>query len=141
MQHTLAIIKPDAVKKQAIGGITGMIEKAGLTIVAAKMLHLTHEQASQFYAIHQARPFFNDLVNFMTSGPVMVYVLAGDNAIQRYRDLMGATNPSEAAAGTIRATYANSIDENAVHGSDAEETAANEVPFFFSPSELHATTV
>jgi nucleoside-diphosphate kinase len=131
VQRTLSIIKPDAVAKNVIGEIYSRFEKAGLRIVAAKMLHLTKEQAGGFYDVHKERPFFKDLVEFMTSGPVMVQVLEGDEAIAKNREVMGATNPKEAAPGTIRADFAVSIDENAVHGSDAPETAAREVAFFF----------
>ena len=137
METTLAIIKPDAVKKHAIGAITAMIESRGLKIIGAKMLQLSTEQAQAFYAVHNERPFFNDLVSFMCSGPVMVYALSGEQAITQYRDLMGATNPKEAKEGTIRAQFAESIDENSVHGSDAPETAQQEVAFFFTESELN----
>jgi len=131
IERTISIIKPDAVAKNVIGQIYTRFENAGLQIVAAKMLHLSQEQAEGFYAVHKERPFFNDLVAFMTSGPVMVQVLEGENAIAVNREVMGATNPKEAAAGTIRADFAESIDENAVHGSDASETAAVEIAFFF----------
>lgn len=130
-ERTISIIKPDAVAKNVIGQIYARFEKAGLQIVAAKMLHLTKEQAEGFYAVHKERPFFNDLVAFMTSGPVMVQVLEGESAIAKNREVMGATNPKEADAGTIRADFAESIDENAVHGSDAPETAAVEIEYFF----------
>ena len=130
-ERTLSIIKPDAVAKNAIGEIIARFEKAGLKVVAAKMLHLSEEKAGGFYAEHKERPFFKDLVGFMTSGPVVVQVLEGDDAIAKNRDLMGATNPKEAAPGTIRADFAVSIDENAVHGSDAPETAEREIAFFF----------
>ncbi len=136
VERTLSIIKPDAVAKNVIGEIYSRFEKAGLRIVAAKMLHLTEEQAGAFYAVHKDRPFFRDLVSFMTSGPVMVQVLEGENAIARNREVMGATNPAEAEPGTIRADFAQSIDENAVHGSDAPETAATEIAFFFKPEEI-----
>lgn len=136
VELTLSIIKPDAVAKSVIGEIYSRFEKAGLKIVAAKMQHLTREQAEGFYAVHKERPFFNDLVNFMISGPVMIQALMGENAILLNRDLMGATNPKEAAAGTIRADFADSIDANAVHGSDSAETAAQEIAYFFSPAEL-----
>lgn len=132
LERTLSIIKPDAVAKNIIGKIYTCFENAGLRIVAAKMTHLTKDQAEQFYGIHRARPFFNDLVKFMISGPVMVQVLEGENAVLKHRDIMGATNPKDAAPGTIRALYANSIDENAVHGSDSLENAGNEIAFFFS---------
>jgi nucleoside-diphosphate kinase len=133
---TLSIIKPDAVKKSVIGKIYTKFEEAGLQIVAAKMTRLSREKAEAFYAIHKERPFFNDLVNFMISGPVMIQVLEGPDAIQKHRDIMGATNPKEAAPGTIRAEFADSIDANAVHGSDAAETASQEIPFFFESHEL-----
>lgn len=131
VERTLSIIKPDAVAKNVIGEIYSRFEKAGLQIVASKMLHLSDEQAGEFYAVHKERPFYNDLVSFMTSGPVQVQVLEGENAIAAHREVMGATNPAEAAPGTIRADFASSIDENAVHGSDAAETAAVEIAFFF----------
>lgn len=131
VEQTLSIIKPDAVAKNVIGEIYSMFEQAGLQIVAAKMLHLTPEQAGEFYAVHKERPFYNDLVSFMTSGPVIVQVLEGENAIARHREVMGATNPAEAAEGTVRKRFATSIDENACHGSDAPETAAVEIAFFF----------
>ena len=140
IERTLSIIKPDAVGKNHIGEIYARFEKAGLRIVAAKMLHLTREQAEGFYAVHRERPFFNDLVEFMISGPVMVQVLEGENAIAKNREIMGATNPKEAAPGTIRADFASSIDENAVHGSDAPETAAQEIAYFFSQIEIHPRT-
>lgn len=130
-QRTLSIIKPDAVAKNVIGEIISRFEKAGLRVVAGRMMHLSKEQAGQFYAVHAERPFFNDLVAYMSSGPVFVQVLEGDDAIAKNRDIMGATNPAEAAPGTIRADFAESIEANAVHGSDAEETAANEIAFFF----------
>jgi nucleoside-diphosphate kinase len=133
---TLSIIKPDAVAKSIIGEIYSRFEKAGLKIVAAKMTQLTRDQAEGFYDIHRGRPFFNDLVSFMISGPVMIQVLQGDDAITKNRDLMGATNPKEAAPGTIRADFADSIDANAVHGSDSAETAAQEIAFFFEPHEI-----
>ncbi len=136
VQRTLSIIKPDAVAKNLIGEIYARFEKGGLRIIAAKMLHMSREQAEAFYAIHRERPFFSDLVSFMTSGPVMVQCLEGENAIVRNRELMGATNPADAEPGTIRADFATTVDENAVHGSDAEETAAEEIRFFFSDDEL-----
>ena len=136
IEKTISIIKPDAVAKNAIGAIYSTFEEAGLSIVAAKMMHLSEEQAGQFYAVHKERPFYADLVKFMTSGPVMVQVLEGENAIAKNRDVMGATNPAEAAEGTIRARFASSIDENAVHGSDAPETAAEEIAFFFGDGGL-----
>jgi nucleoside-diphosphate kinase len=131
VQRTISIIKPDAVAKNVIGDIYNRFEKAGLRIVAAKMVHLSEEEAGGFYAVHKERPFFGELVAFMTSGPVMVQVLEGENAIEKNRELMGATNPAEAAAGTIRADHASTIDENAVHGSDGEDTAATEIAYFF----------
>ncbi len=131
VEQTISIIKPDAVAKNVIGQIYSSFEEAGLSIVASKMMHLSKEQAGEFYAVHKERPFYNDLVSFMTSGPVMVQVLEGEDAIAKNREVMGATNPAEAAAGTIRQRFANSIDENAVHGSDAPETAAQEIAFFF----------
>ncbi len=136
VEQTFSIIKPDAVAKNVIGEIYTRFEKNGLKIIAAKMLHLTKEQAEGFYAVHKERPFFNDLVSFMISGPVMMQVLEGENAISKHREIMGATNPAEAAPGTIRADFANSIDENAVHGSDGPETAEQEIAFFFSENEI-----
>ncbi|MBT8100471.1 MAG: nucleoside-diphosphate kinase [Gammaproteobacteria bacterium] len=131
VEQTLSIIKPDGVQKNLIGEIYSRFEKAGLEIVAARMMHLTKEQAEGFYAVHAERPFFNDLVSYMTSGPVMVQALSGDGAITKNRDIMGATNPADAEAGTIRADYADSIEENIVHGSDGPDTAAVEIKFFF----------
>ncbi|MES9816240.1 MAG: nucleoside-diphosphate kinase [Candidatus Thiodiazotropha sp.] len=131
IEQTLSIIKPDAVAKNVIGKIYSRFESAGLRIVASRMFQLSREQAGEFYAVHKARPFYNDLIDFMTSGPVMVQVLEGDNAISRNREIMGATNPQEAAAGTIRADFAETVDENAVHGSDGPETARVEIGFFF----------
>lgn len=136
VERTLSIIKPDAVAKNVIGQILSRFENAGLSIVAAKMVHLSQEQAEGFYAEHKGRGFFADLVAFMTSGPVVVQVLEGENAILRNRELMGATNPKEAAAGTIRADFAQSIDANAVHGSDSATSAAREIAYFFSEKEL-----
>jgi len=138
VERTLSIIKPDAVTKNVIGEILARFEKAGLKIVAARMLRLSRQDAEGFYAVHRGRPFFQDLVNFMTSGPVMVQVLEGDNAIQKNRDLMGATDPAKAAAGTIRADYAQSIDANAVHGSDGPETARVEIAYFFPTFNVYA---
>lgn len=138
MQRTLSIIKPDAVSRNVIGEIYTRFERAGLKIVAARMQHLSREQAEGFYAVHRERPFFNDLVEFMTSGPVMIQVLEGADAIARNRELMGATDPRQAAPGTIRADFATSIDANAVHGSDAEETAAEEIRFFFGDDEIYS---
>ncbi|NJO18180.1 MAG: nucleoside-diphosphate kinase [Thioploca sp.] len=140
IERTLSIIKPDAVAKNVIGEIYARFEKAGLRIIAAKMLHLSREQAEGFYAIHKERPFFKDLVDFMISGPVMVQVLEGENAIQINRDLMGATDPRKAAPGTIRADLASTVDENAVHGSDGLETAKIEVDYFFSTQEICVRT-
>ncbi len=136
IERTFSIIKPDAVAKNHIGEIVSRFEKNGLRIIAMKMLHLSKEQAEGFYAVHKERPFFNDLVSFMISGPVVVQVLEGENAVLKNRELMGATNPAEAAPGTIRADFADSIDENAVHGSDAPETAKEEIAFFFSEDEI-----
>lgn len=135
-ERTLSIIKPDAVAKDVIGEIYSRFERAGLKIVAARMKQLSRADAEEFYAVHRERPFFNDLVGFMTSGPVMIQVLEGENAIALNRELMGATNPQEAAAGTIRADFAQSIDANAVHGSDAPETAAVEIACFFENSDI-----
>ena len=132
IERTISIIKPDAVAKNAIGQIYSRFEAAGLQIIAARMIHLSQEQAEGFYAVHKERPFFGDLVSFMTSGPVMVQVLEGEDAVAKNRELMGATNPKEAAAGTIRADFAESIDENAVHGSDSLENAEIEINFFFA---------
>ncbi|MDX2412676.1 MAG: nucleoside-diphosphate kinase [Woeseiaceae bacterium] len=131
VEQTLSIIKPDGVQKNLIGEIYSRFEKAGLEVVAAKMMHLSTEQAQGFYAVHKERPFFNDLVAYMTSGPVMVQALQGANAVAKNRDIMGATNPADAEAGTIRADFAESIEENIVHGSDAAETAAVEIAYFF----------
>jgi nucleoside-diphosphate kinase len=136
MEQTLSIIKPDAVAKNVVGEIVSRFEKAGLRVVAAKMLHLTKEQAEGFYAVHKERPFFAPLVAFMTSGPVFVQVLEGENAVIKNRDAMGATNPKDAAPGTIRADFAETIDENAVHGSDAVETAKMEIAFFFQNGDV-----
>jgi len=138
IERTLSIIKPDAVAKNVVGKIVSRFEAAGLKIVAAKLVHLSRNEAEQFYAVHKERPFFKDLVEFMISGPVFVQVLEGDNAIAKNRDLMGATDPKKAAAGTIRADFADSIDANAVHGSDAPETAKNEVAFFFAGLNVYA---
>ena len=136
VELTLSIIKPDAVAKRVIGQIYTRFEQAGLHIVAAKMAHLSREQAECFYAVHKDRPFFGALVSFMISGPVMIQVLEGENAVLKHRDIMGATNPKEAAPGTIRADFADSIDANAVHGSDSAENAAIEIRYFFEPHEL-----
>lgn len=136
VERTISIIKPDAVAKNVIGEIYARFEKAGLKVVAAKMKHLSQVEAEGFYAVHRERPFFADLVSFMTSGPVMIQVLEGENAVTANRDLMGATNPKDAAEGTIRADFAETIDENAVHGSDSAENAAIEIAYFFSQTEL-----
>lgn len=136
VERTLSIIKPDAVAKNIIGKIYSRFEKAGLKIVASRMMHLSREQAEGFYAVHKERPFFGELVEFMTSGPVMVQCLEGENAIAVNREVMGATNPAEAVEGTIRADFASTIDENAVHGSDAPETAKVEIAYFFSDDEI-----
>lgn len=136
VQRTFSIIKPDATKRNITGKVNAKIEGAGLRIIAQKRVQLSEKQAGGFYAVHKDRPFYGDLVKFMMSGPVVVQVLEGENAIKAYRDVMGATNPSEAAAGTIRAEFAESIDANTVHGSDAPETAIEEIAFFFSEDEL-----
>ena len=138
VERTLSIIKPDAVAKNVIGQIYARFEKAGLKIVAAQMRHLTRTEAEGFYAVHRARPFFKDLVNFMISGPVMIHVLEGENAVLKNRDLMGATDPKKADKGTIRADFADSIDANAVHGSDAAETAQVEIGFFFPEINIYS---
>ena len=138
VERTLSIIKPDAVAKNVIGEIYARFEKAGLKIIAARMMHLSRADAEGFYAVHRERPFFRDLVDFMTSGPVMVTVLEGDNAIAKNRELMGATDPRKAAPGTIRADFAQSIDANAVHGSDAPDTARVEVAYFFPAHNVYA---
>jgi nucleoside-diphosphate kinase len=140
IERTLSIIKPDAVAKNVIGEIYSRFEKAGLSFIAARMVHLSQQQVEGFYAEHKERPFFGDLVSFMTSGPVMIQVLEGDDAVIKNRDLMGATNPKEAAAGTIRADFAQSIDENAVHGSDSTTSAAREIAYFFTEDQLCART-
>lgn len=136
VERTLSIIKPDGIAKNIIGEIYSRFERGGLHVVAARMLHLTKEQAQQFYAVHKERPFYGDLVAFMTSGPVMVQVLEGESAIARNRELMGATNPKDAAPGTIRADFAETVDENVVHGSDGPDTAKAEIDFFFKPEEV-----
>ena len=138
VERTLSIVKPDAVAKNVIGEIYSRFEKNGLKIIAARMMHLSRGQAEGFYAVHKARPFFNDLVSFMISGPVMVQVLEGDSAIAKNRELMGATDPKKADKGTIRADFADSIDANAVHGSDAPETAALEITYFFPTLAIHS---
>ena len=137
-QRTLSIIKPDATKRNITGKIIQKFEDGGLSIIAQKRMLLTKEQAEAFYSVHKERPFYNDLVSFMTSGPVVVQVLEGDNAIQRNRDIMGATNPEDADSGTIRAEYALNIEANSVHGSDSEDNAIIEISFFFDPSEINA---
>ncbi len=136
LEQTLSIAKPDAVKDNHIGEILARFEKAGLKVIAAKMMHLTSDQAKAFYAVHSHRPFFQELVSFMISGPVLISVLQGEGAIAKNRQLMGATNPKEAEAGTIRADFAKSIDNNAVHGSDSAETAQEEIAFFFKSQEI-----
>ncbi len=140
VECTFSIVKPDAVAKNLIGEIYRRFESAGLKIVAAKMLHLTDEQAKGFYAVHAERPFYNDLVQYMQSGPVMVQVLEGENAIAKNREIMGATNPQDAAPGTIRADFATSVEENAVHGSDGPDTAKSEIAFFFDDEEIYPRT-
>lgn len=136
VERTLSIIKPDAIAKNVIGEIFTRFERAGLRIVAAKMLHLSREQAMAFYAVHKERPFYNDLVEFMVSGPVMVQVLEGEDAVARNREVMGATNPAQAAVGTIRADFADNVEQNAVHGSDSSQTASHEIAFFFEETEI-----
>lgn len=138
LERTLSIIKPDAVAKNVVGEIYSRFEKAGLKLAAAKMKHLSRKEAEGFYAVHRERPFFSALVEFMISGPVMIQVLEGNDAIAKHRELMGATNPKDAAAGTIRADFADSIDANAVHGSDAAETAAGEIAYFFPSTDVYA---
>ncbi|WP_368913377.1 nucleoside-diphosphate kinase [Mixta calida] len=140
VERTFSIVKPNAVAKNVIGAIYNRFEAAGFKIVAAKMLHLTKEQAEGFYAEHKGKPFFDGLVEFMTSGPIVVSVLEGENAVQRHRDLMGATNPANALAGTLRADYADSFTENATHGSDSLESAAREIAFFFGENEIYPRT-
>jgi nucleoside-diphosphate kinase len=136
LEHTFSILKPDCTRRNLTGAVNALIEGAGLRIVAQKRIHMTRAQAETFYGVHRARPFFGELVEFMTSAPVVVQVLAGDNAIQRYRDVMGATNPANAADGTIRKLHAESVGENTVHGSDAPETAALEIAQFFAGNEI-----
>jgi nucleoside-diphosphate kinase len=138
VERTLSIIKPDAVAKNVIGRISARFEEAGLKIVAARMTRLTRTEAEGFYAVHKDRPFFGELVDYMTSGPVMIQVLEGDDAVQKNRDLMGATDPRKAAKGTIRADFAQSIDANAVHGSDSPQTAATEIAFFFPKQQIYS---
>ena len=137
LERTLSIVKPDGVKGNHIGDVYRRFEQAGLSIIAARMLQLSQREAEGFYAVHRERPFFSDLVRYMTSGPVLVQVLEGENAVARNREIMGATDPKKAAAGTIRADLALSIEQNVVHGSDAPETAAKEIAYFFSETELH----
>lgn len=137
IQRTLSIVKPDAVAKNAVGGVLAAIEKGGLKIIAARMIHMTREQAERFYAVHRERPFFGDLTKFMSEGPVLVAVLEGESAVERYREILGATNPEKAAPGTIRQLYGTNVERNAAHGSDAPETAAAEISFFFNALELH----
>ncbi|MEY4160931.1 MAG: nucleoside diphosphate kinase [Pseudomonadota bacterium] len=134
--RTFSIIKPDATRRNLTGGVTKMLEEAGLRVVASKRIHMTKEQAEGFYGVHRERPFFNDLVGFMISGPVVVQVLEGEDAVKRNRDVMGATNPANADEGTIRKVYAESIEANSVHGSDSDENAAIEIAFFFKPEEI-----
>ena len=134
--RTFSIIKPDATRRNLTGAVTKMLEEAGLRVVASKRIQMTKDQAEGFYGVHRERPFFNDLVSFMISGPVVVQVLEGDNAVQRNRDIMGATNPEQAAEGTIRKTFAESIEANSAHGSDSDENAAIEIDYFFQPEEI-----
>ena len=136
VERTLSIIKPDATRRNITGKIVAKLEEAGLRVVAQKRIHLTRERAEAFYEVHKERPFYNDLCTFMTSGPVVVQVLEGENAVDRNREVMGATNPAEAAPGTIRAEFAENIEANSVHGSDAQDTAAREIAFFFSADEI-----
>lgn len=136
IERTFSIVKPNAVAKNAIGAIYNRFEQAGFRIIAVKMLHMTREQAAGFYAEHQGKPFFDGLVEFMTSGPIVAQVLEGEDAVRRYRELMGATDPAKALAGTLRADYADSLRENAVHGSDSETSAAREIAYFFADSEI-----
>jgi nucleoside-diphosphate kinase len=137
-ERTLSIVKPDGVSRNLIGQVYGRLEKANLSIIASRMLHLSQREAEGFYAVHRERPFFKDLVKYMTSGPVVVQVLEGENAIARYREIMGATDPKKAAPGTIRADLALSIEQNVVHGSDSPENAATEIAYFFRTTELHS---
>ena len=134
--RTFSIIKPDATRRNLTGAVTKMLEDAGLRVVASKRIHMTREQAEGFYAVHRERPFFGELCDFMTSGPVVVQVLEGDDAVKRNREVMGATNPADAAEGTIRKVYAEGIEANSVHGSDSDENAATEIAFFFKPEEI-----
>ncbi|HJL40481.1 MAG TPA: nucleoside-diphosphate kinase [Myxococcales bacterium LLY-WYZ-16_1] len=137
IERTLSIVKPDAVKKGVIGGVLSKLEEAGLKIVATRMTRMTEDQAKAFYAVHKERPFYGELVSFMTSGPVVVSVLEGDNAIAKNREVMGATDPAKAEDGTIRKLFGTNIERNAVHGSDGPDTAAQEIPFFFSSLDIH----
>ena len=137
-ERTFSIVKPDAVAANTIGGVLGLIEKGGLHVLASKMIHMTKRQAEGFYAVHKDRPFFGDLTDFMSEGPCVVSVLEGDNAIAKYRDVLGATNPAEAADGTIRKLYGTNIERNAAHGSDAPDTAAFEIGYFFNNLEVHS---
>lgn len=138
IQRTFSIIKPDAVKRNLVGKILARIEEAGLTVIGTRMIHMSENQAREFYAVHRERPFYNDLVKYMTSGPVVVSCLEGDDAISKYRDTMGATDPAKAADGTIRKLFGQNIEQNAVHGSDSPTTAQIEVAFFFKNDELHS---
>jgi nucleoside-diphosphate kinase len=138
LEQTLSLIKPSSVRANQIGGIIDKFEKGGLKVVAAKMLHLTEKRAADFYGVHSEKPFFDELINFMTTGPILAQVLEGENAIQKNREIMGATNPADAAPGTVRAEFAESMTENAVHGSDAPETAVSEISFFFEKDEIHS---
>lgn len=138
IEQTLSIIKPDAVKDNNIGAIINLLENGGLKVVAARMTHLSKAQGQAFYGVHKAKPFFDELVAYVTSGPVLIMTLEGENAIAKNRAIMGATNPKDAAPGTIRALYGKSLDRNAVHGSDAPETAKTEIAFFFKPTEIHS---
>ena len=137
IQRTLSIVKPDAVAKNAIGGVLALVEKAGLKVIAAKMIHMSRKEAEGFYAVHRERPFFGDLTKFMSEGPVLVSVLEGESAIEKYRGVLGATNPEKADAGTVRKLYGSNIERNAAHGSDAPDTAAAEIAYFFNALELH----
>ena len=137
IERTFSIVKPDAVADNHIGGVLDLIEKGGLEVIASKLIHMTKQQAEGFYAVHKARPFFGDLTTFMSEGPCLVSVLEGDNAIARYREVLGATNPAEAAPGTVRKLYGANIERNAAHGSDAPDTAAFEIGYFFNALELH----
>ena len=137
IERTFSIVKPDAVARNCIGGVLDLVEKGGLAVIASKMIHMTKSQAEGFYAVHKERPFFGDLTDFMSEGPCLVSVLEGDNAISRYREVLGATNPAEAAEGTVRKLYGTDIERNAAHGSDGPDTAAFEIGYFFNALELH----